>query len=83
MVSIFARAGCPAAFPLCKTIYSVLLPFLKIGLFFFLMLGCVTWLYVLDVNSLSAISFANIFSHLVGCLFILLTVAFEVQEPLS
>lgn len=83
LVSIFSRAGWPSAFPLCKIIYSVLLPFSKVGLFFFSMLSCVTWLCVLDINSLSAISFANIFSHSFCCLFILLMIAFDVQEALS
>ena len=83
LASIFSRAGWPSAFPLCKIIYSVLLPFLKVGLVFFSMLSCVTWLCVLDINSLSAISFANIFSHSFCCLFILLMIAFDLQEPLS
>uniref|UniRef100_A0A8C0D6N0 Uncharacterized protein n=1 Tax=Balaenoptera musculus TaxID=9771 RepID=A0A8C0D6N0_BALMU len=40
-------------------------------------------LYILDINSLLVISFANIFSHSVGCLFILLMVSFAVQKLLS
>ena len=38
---------------------------------------------MLDINPLSVISFANIFSHSVGCLFILLMVSFAVQKLLS
>ena len=38
---------------------------------------------MLDTNSLSIISFENIFSHSVGCLFILSVVAFAVQKLLS
>ena len=38
--------------------------------------------HILDINLLSVISFPNIFSHLVGCLFILL-VSFAVQKLLS
>ena len=38
---------------------------------------------MLDVNSLSVISFINIFSHSVGCLFVLLMVSFAVQKLLS
>ena len=49
----------------------------------FLLLSCMSFLYILDINPLSDISFANIFSHLVGCLFILLMVSFAVQKLLS
>ena len=35
-------------------------------------LGCISSSYILDVNLLLDISFSNIFSHSVGCLFILL-----------
>ena len=36
-----------------------------------------------DVNLLLVMSFANIFSHSVGCLFILSVVSFAVQKLLS
>ena len=39
--------------------------------------------YILDINSLSVISFANIFSHSVDYLFILSVVSFLVQKPSS
>ena len=38
---------------------------------------------MLDINLLSVISSANIFSHSVGCLFILFMVSFAVQKLLS
>ena len=38
---------------------------------------------MLDINPLLVISFANIFSHSVGCLFILSMVFFAVQKLLS
>ena len=38
---------------------------------------------MLDINPLLVISFANIFSHLVGCLFILSVVSFAMQKLLS
>ena len=37
-------------------------------------------LYVLDINLLSVISFASIFSHSIGCLFILSMISFAVQK---
>ena len=43
-----------------------------IGLFVFLELSCMRFLYILEINPLSVISFAIIFSHSEGCLFALL-----------
>ena len=37
-------------------------------------------LYILDINPLSDMSFANIFSHSVGCFFVLLMVPFAVLK---
>ena len=47
------------------------------------MLSCRSYLYILDINPLSVILFANIFSHLVGCLFVLSMVSFAVQKLLN
>ena len=49
----------------------------------FSILSCMNYLYILDINPLSVISFENIFSHSVGCLFILPMVSFVVQKLLS
>ena len=54
-----------------------------IGLFVFLVLSCVSCLYILEINPLSVVSFAIIFSHSEGYLFILLIVSFPVQKLLS
>ena len=54
-----------------------------IGLFVFLVLSCMRCLYILEINSLSAVSFAIIFSHSEGCLFILSVVSFLIQNLLS
>ena len=51
--------------------------------FVFLMLICMSCLYILDINSLSLISLENIFSHSVGCLFVLSMISFVVQKLLS
>ena len=58
-------------------------PHFLIGLFVFLVLICLSWLYILEINPLSVVSFANIFSHSEGCLFTLLMVSFAVQKLLS
>ena len=54
-----------------------------IGLFVFLVLSCISCLYILEINPLSVVSFAIIFSHSEGCLFTLLIVSFDVQKLLS
>ena len=51
-----------------------------IGLFVFLILSCMSCLYILEINPLLVSSFANIFSHLEGCLFISFMVSFAVQN---
>ena len=40
-------------------------------------------LYILEINPLSVSSFANIFSHSVGLLFLLFMVSFTVQTLVS
>ena len=54
-----------------------------IGLFVFRALSCVSYLYILEINPLSVVSFAIIFSHSKGCIFTLLIVSFAVQKLLS
>ena len=54
-----------------------------IGLFVFLILSCMSCLYILEINPLSVASFANICSHSEGCLFVLFMVSFPVQKLLS
>ena len=53
------------------------------GLFIFLVLSCMSCLYILEINPLSVVSFAIIFSHSEGGLIILLIVSFGVQKLLS
>ena len=58
-------------------------PHSLIGLFVFLGLSCMSCLYILEINPLSVVSFAIIFSPSEGCLFTLLIVSFAVQKLLS
>ena len=46
-------------------------PHFLIGLFVFLGLSCMSCLYILEINPLSVVSFAIIFSYSEGCLFTL------------
>ena len=54
-----------------------------IELLVFLVLSCMSCLYILEINPLSVASFAIISSHSEGCLFTLLIVFFAVQKLLS
>ena len=55
-------------------------PHFLIGLFAFLVLSCISCLYILEINSLSVVSFAITFSHSEGYLFTLFVVSFAVQK---
>ena len=61
-----------------KSVYIFL-----IGLFVFLVLSHMSFLYILEINPLSVVSFAMIFSHSEHCFFILLIISFAVQKLLS
>ena len=50
------------------------------GLFVFLILSYMSCLYILEINPLSVASFANIFSHSEGCLFVFFMVSFAAQK---
>ena len=54
-----------------------------IGFFVFLELTRISCFCILEINPLSVVSFAIIFSHSKGCLFTLLIVSFAVQKLLS
>ena len=53
---------------------------LFIGLFVFLALSYMSCLYILEINPLTVVPFAIIFSHSEGCLFTLLIDSFAVQN---
>ena len=82
MLSIFSCACWPFACLLWRNVFLGLLPILWLG-FFFLILSCMSCLYILKINPLSVASFANIFSHSVGCLFVLFMVSLAVQKLLN
>ena len=56
---------------------------LLIGSFIFMVWSYMSCLYILEINSLSVVSFAIIFSHSEGCLFTSLIVSVIVQKLLS
>ena len=67
VISDFVRVG-HLSILFGETYIQVLQPFFLVGLFgFFLLLSCVSSLYIFDINSLSDMRFANTSSHSVGC----------------
>ena len=64
-----------------KCLFRYFLHFLT-GLFVFLALSCMGCLYILEINSLSVVSFAIIFYHSESHLFTLTIVSFAVQKKL-
>ena len=73
-------AICMSSLEKCR--FSSLACFL-IESFIFLVLSCMSYLYILEINSLSVALCAIIFSHSEGYLFTLLIVSFIVQKLLS
>ena len=63
-------------------LFSSLADFL-IGSFIFLILSFMSYLYILEINSLSVVLFTIIFSHSEGCLFTSLIVSIIVKKLLS
>ena len=53
-----------------------------VALFVFLVLSCMSCLYILEINPLSVVSLAIIFSHSEGCVFTLFIVSSAVQKLL-
>ena len=85
MVSTFSCACWPSVCLLWKNTYSFTSSaHCLIVLFVILILiFCVNSLCILDINSLSDVSFANIISQSGSCLFVLSMVSFAVQKLLN
>ena len=83
MLSIFSCAYWPFVWLLWRNVYLGFCPFFDWVVWFFSILSCMSCLYILEINSLSVSLFANIFSHSVGCLFVLLMVSSAVQKLVS
>ena len=66
--------------PLCFHWRCVYLGLFDLAIYFFLILSCINYLYILGFNILSVNSFAIIFSHSEGFLFILFMVSFAVKK---
>ena len=80
MLSIFSCAYWPSVCFLWRNVCLVFLPIFLLGCLFLLLLTCMSHLHILEINPLSVALFANIFSHPIGCLFILFMVSFAVQQ---
>ena len=59
------------------------LPIFPLGCLLLLLLSCLSCLYILEIKPLLVTTFANIFSHSVGCLCILFMISFAVQKLIS
>ena len=65
-----------------RNVYLFLLPIFWLFFFFYLMLNCLSCLYILEINPLSIALFADIFFHSKSCIFVLLMVSFAIQKLL-
>ena len=86
--NIFSHSeGCLFIWFMVSFAVQKLLSFIRshflIGLFVYLILSCMSCLYILEINPLSVASFANIFSHSVGGLFVLFMVSLDAQKLIS
>ena len=79
MLNIFSCVCWPSVYLLWKNVYSDALPIFN----WVILLLLLSSLYTLDIKPLTDTWFANIFSHSVGCLFILMMVFFTVQKLFS
>ena len=83
MLRIFACACWPSVYLPGKNVYSSILPIFQLGCLLFLLLSCISCLYILEMKPLSAASFEAIFFNSVICLFVFFWVSFAVQKLVS
>ena len=55
----------------------------SIGSLAFLLLSCISCLYILEIKPLSVASFETLFSHSISCLFVCFLVSFALQKLVS
>ena len=79
MLSMLSYDCGPCVCPLWRTVYSGPLLFL-IWLLIFLASSHMSSIYILEIKPLSEVSLANMFSHIVGSLFILMLFSLAMQK---
>uniref|UniRef100_A0A8D1VH49 Uncharacterized protein n=1 Tax=Sus scrofa TaxID=9823 RepID=A0A8D1VH49_PIG len=67
MLSIFSCVCWPSVYLPWRTVYSGLLPIFPLIDWLFLLLGCISCLYILEIKPLSVASFETLFSHSESC----------------
>ena len=80
MWSIFSFVSGPSVGLPWRSVCSSPLPIFLIGLLVFLEWSCVSSLYILEIEPLSEVSLANMFSHMVCPLFILMLFSLAEQK---
>ena len=83
MLSSFSCASWPSVCLLWRNVYLGLQPIFGLGCLCFLLLSCMSCLYILEIKPLLVTSFASIFSQAACCLFVLFMISFAVQMLLS
>ena len=79
MLSIFLCAYWLPVFLLWRNVYLGLLPIFQLDCLFF-DIELYELLLILEINPLSVALFANIFSHSIGCPFLLFMISFAVRK---
>ena len=82
-LNVFSYVSWPSVCLLWRNVYFDLLPIIDWIPFFFFYTKLHELMYILEINPLLVASFANIFFHSDGCLFILLMVSLAMQKLLS
>ena len=80
MLNISLSASWPLEISLLRNLCLAMYPIFKIRSFGLLVSSFLSSLYILDISSLSDVKLVKIFSHFVGCRFVLLMVFFALQN---